>query len=452
MLNRFLLLACVLVIALGVVVVPFPDGPVAVLVVAVLAGFSVFLFRQYTNEKEFITTIFLVGLAIRMGVGVFIHVYDQRAFFGGDARAYDMAGAAIANVWQGTSGLTVEQVNQNNSTVDVGWGMNYFVAIIYYIFGRNIYAAQSICAVVGAATAPMVYFCANKIFHNIKVAKVSAVLTALFPAFVIWSSQLLKDGLIIFLLVLAMTMVLQLQERKINYPAIALLIFSLFGVLALRFYIFYMVVVAVVGSFIIGSSSTTASVVRRTAILIVLGLGLTYFGVSRQANVELGLMGSLERVQSSRYDLYKSAESGYGEDVDVSTTQGAISALPLGLAYLMFAPFPWAAINPRQAFTIPETLVWWALIPLLISGLIYTIKNKLRTAFPILIFSLLLTLAYSIFQGNVGTAYRQRTQIQVFLFILIGVGWTLFKEKRENKRLLRTATQRRLEAQIRARA
>ena len=78
-------------------------------------------------------------------------------------------------------------------------------------------------------------------------------MVALFPAFIIWSSQLLKDGLIIFLLVVAMTMVLQLQ-RRINYLEIAILDFSLFGILSLRFYIFYMVAIAVVGSFIIGQS------------------------------------------------------------------------------------------------------------------------------------------------------------------------------------------------------
>ena len=64
----------------------------------------------------------------------------------------------------------------------------------------------------------------------------------------------------------------------------------------------------------------------------------------------------------------------------------------------------------------------------------------------------MLTLAYSIFLGNVGTAYRQRTQIQVFLFILIGVGWTVYKEKRENKRLLSMAAKKRVENQLRANA
>ena len=122
--------------------------------------------------------------------------------------------------------------------------MNYLTATIYYVFGKNIFAAQSFCAVFGAATAPMVYFCANKLFQNKRVAKTSAILIAFYPSFIIWSGQLLKDGLIIFLLVLAFTMVLKLQE-KFNYQAVIFLVFSMFGIMALRFYIFYMVAIAV---------------------------------------------------------------------------------------------------------------------------------------------------------------------------------------------------------------
>jgi hypothetical protein len=47
----------------------------------------------------------------------------------------------------------------------------------------------------------------------------------------------------------------------------------------------------------------------------------------------------------------------------------------------------------------------------------------------------MLTLAYSIFQGNVGTAYRQRSQILVFYFIFVAVGAVLFKERREERAL-----------------
>ena len=92
------------------------------------------------------------------------------------------------------------------------------------------------------------------------------------------------------------------------------------------------------------------------------------------------------------------------------------------------------------------------MMPLLVAGIWYTIRNRLRSSIPVLIFSLMLTLAYSIFQGNVGTAYRQRTQIQVFLFIFISVGITLFLEARENRKLVVEAKRRRIEEGLRARS
>jgi hypothetical protein len=44
----------------------------------------------------------------------------------------------------------------------------------------------------------------------------------------------------------------------------------------------------------------------------------------------------------------------------------------------------------------------------------------------------MLTLAYSVFQGNVGTAYRQRSQILVFYFIFVAVGAILAKERQDD--------------------
>ena len=448
MLNRFLLLACVLVIALGVIAVPFPDGAVAIAFVIVLAGPVLLIARRFTEEKDFITTTFLVALALRMGFGVMIHVFDLRSFFGGDALAYDQNGAGMMDLWLGRAAASGYMQYQSDPASGSAWGMNYLIGGVYFLLGRNIFAAQSACAVIGAATAPMIFYCSKKIYNNLNVAKFAALGIAIFPSFVIWSGQLLKDGLIIFLLVAAMTMVLQLQE-KVSYPAVAALILAMFGILSLRFYIFYIVVVAVAGSFLIGLSTTTRSIARGTVIIAVVGFALMAFGVGRSASVELRVFGNLERVQSSRSDLARAANSGFGEDTDVSTTEGALSALPMGLTYLMLAPFPWQASNLRQAITIPEVLLWWAMIPLMIMGLVYTVRNKLRKAFPILIFSLMLTLAYSIFQGNVGTAYRQRTQIQVFLFILIGAGYTVYMERRENERMIRSDTQRRLDNHLR---
>jgi hypothetical protein len=92
------------------------------------------------------------------------------------------------------------------------------------------------------------------------------------------------------------------------------------------------------------------------------------------------------------------------------------------LAYLLFAPFPWAIANVRQLLTLPETLVWYALMPAFVRGLVHSIRHRLRDVLPILVFTVMLTLAYALMQGNVGTAYRQRTQVTMFFFIFMGVG------------------------------
>jgi hypothetical protein len=64
-------------------------------------------------------------------------------------------------------------------------------------------------------------------------------------------------------------------------------------------------------------------------------------------------------------------------------------------------------------------------------GFWFSIRYRLRQMSPILIFTFMLTLAYSVFQGNVGTAYRQRSQLLVFYFIFVAVGGILIKEKQE---------------------
>lgn len=425
-----------------------PEGALSVLLVLVVSFPILYIIRNYSEEKEFLTNIFLIALLARLLFGFTIQLFEIKLLIAEDTTGYDSLGWRLAEIWQGLPVPNDYTTQRATMTSGPGWGMNYLVAAIYYICGRSILAAQSFCAVIGAATAPMVYFCAEKIFNNRRVAKTSAILIALFPAFILWSSQLLKDGLIIFLLVLAMTMVIQLQQ-KFNYLAIIALIFSLFGILSLRFYIFYMVAFAVAGSFVIGLNSSVKSVVRNTLVIVFLGVTLTYLGVIRTAETDFDRYVNLEQVQRSRSDL-ASQNSGFGEDIDVSTTEGAIFAVPIGFSYLMFAPFPWEVNNFRQAATLPEVLLWWAMIPILISGLWYTLKNRLRNATPILIFSLMLTLAYSIFQGNVGTAYRQRTQIQVFLFIFIAVGWTMLKEKRENRKLANQIKQRKFERKLKA--
>lgn len=412
----------------------FPNGGVAALIIVILSFFSILIIRR-NSDGLFLTNVFLLALILRVVFGWIIFSFDLIEFFGGDQNTYDFFGQKWVDIQLGLSDTNDIWAQRAISTSGPGWGMYRFVGVIYLLFGRSILIGQAVCIVVGAATSPMVYFCAKRIFKNVRAAKIVAVAVALFPSFIIWSSQLLKDGLIIFLLVFSMTAVLILQEKLVPW-VVVLLVMALFGIMALRFYVFYMVAAAILGTFVIGASRSNQSIVKRLVVLTLIGLSLTYLGLVQTANSDLENYASLEFIESSRSDS-ATFNSGYGLEADVSTPAGAIAFLPTGFLFLMLAPFPWQVSNFRQLLTLPEMFVWWSLIPFLFSGLAYTLKNRLREALPILIFTLMLTLVYSISQGNVGNAYRQRAQIQVFLLVFISVGVCLRIEKTENRRSLR---------------
>ncbi|MBX3243614.1 MAG: glycosyltransferase family 39 protein [Acidobacteria bacterium] len=425
-----------ILVAVAMVLVNYPNGAVSFFLVVILSIPCIFILHKLTpnQDKRFIVDLFLIALSLRLLLGIALEVLDLRMLAGGDAKGYDMLGSRIAEYWHGlvvyNDPLTRLAMERNSN-----WGMNFLVAILYYVIGPNIFAAQSACAVFGAATPPLAYLCSLKIFKNRDVAKYTAIALAVVPAFILWSGQLLKDGLIAFLLVLAIYLVMRLQER-FNWLDVVLLMGTMAGVMALRFYIFYMIAAAVAGSFVVGSGTTNNSMFRRTAALIVIAFGLTYFGVMRTASLNLSEYGQLERIQMTRDALSRDAGSGFGDDIDVSTTGGAVMAMPVGLTYLMFSPFPWEFKSIHQFITLPDLLIWWATIPFIVMGLVYTFRYRLRDALPILLFVLMLSLAYSLFQGNTGMIYRQRIQIQVFLFMIAAVGWTLVKERRENRRII----------------
>ncbi len=428
----FTLLA--LLVSGGILVTVPAEGGAALLVCVITAVLVGLIISRVQNDKEFLLHLFIGALLVRVLIGTIIFAFNLQDFFGGDAYTYDFFGYALSKVWQGDN-YYLSLVNTYVSETGAGaWGMFYFVAFIYTIIGRNMLAIQFVNAVLGAATAPVIFLCAKHVYNNLRVARLAGFFVAFYPSLVLWSSQGLKDGPIVFLLAISILATFKLGEN-INLKYLAVLASSLFAILTLRFYVFYMIVVAAGGSLLIGMRmASVRSLAQRFVVIIGIGLALTYLGVLRTTSMQFESFGNLEKIQVSRSDMMQRAETGFGKDVDVSTVSGAFSAIPVGATYLLFAPFPWQLASLRQSITFPEMVVWWASFPLLVLGLWFTIKYRLRQSLPILIFTAMLTLAYSLFQGNVGTAYRQRAQLLVFYFIFVSVGYVLMQERRENRR------------------
>jgi len=416
----------------GTLFVKPAEAPGALAMCAVAALPTLFILARTPEQRTFLMRLFVLALVVRMILAVVIYVGHMEEFFGGDANTYDIFGQSLAEAWHGNAYHQAKYEGYVASGASA-WGMIYLVAAVYEVVGPNMLAVQLFNAAIGAATAIVVYHAAQTLFGNKRVSQVAAILVAFFPSLVLWSSQALKDGVIIMALALAILATLRLME-KVTATYVVVLIGCLIALFSMRFYIFYMMCAAVAGSFFLGMKTLSAQgFLHRFVAVGVIGLAFTWLGVLQSAGTQFERYANLKTIQTSREDQ-AAAGSGFMKDVDVQTTEGALTVIPMGLLYLMFAPFPWQFTTLRQSITLPEMIIWWFSFPLLVLGLWYSVKHRLRQVSPIIIFTSMLTLAYSLFQGNVGTAYRQRSQLLVFYFIFVAVGAIIMKERAENRR------------------
>lgn len=91
--------------------------------------------------------------------------------------------------------------------------------------------------------------------------------------------------------------------------------------------------------------------------------------------------------------------------------------LPKGVAYVLFAPFPWVATRALDVLPMPEMLLWYlALAGAILTAVRYRTSWRSLTPFVLFISGILLILALA--EGNVGTLYRHRAMVIPFVLIL----------------------------------
>lgn len=397
------------------------DVVVAFIVMFIVNALIVRRLRQALPGEEgaFLARVYVATLALRYALACFLNAYSgQTSFavmFWGDSATYDDGGWLMSLQWSG-EGL----LNPYYSGKVSGWGFFYFIASIYYVFGHNQLLAQLVNGTLGALTVVVIYAIAKDLF-DVEVAQWTARFMAFFPQMVFWSGAIYKDPAIMLCIAVSMYAVLRLSSA-FTVRHVLLFIGASLVLMSLRFYVFYFVAFATLGTFVLSQKRDVFRSVVSYVVLIAVFVGAFSFAAKQETIEQQRSYFSFERLQITRSDQAMWGQSAYAPKADVSTAQGALSVLPVGLVYLLFAPFPWAVRGLRQILTVPETLVWYALMPALFRGLMHTIRHRFRYALPILVFAATLTCAYAVFQGNVGTAYRQRTQVTMFYFILMAVG------------------------------
>ena len=355
---------------------------------------------------------FFTGLGLRAGLALLLHLFVSELVFAPDQATYDFFSGWLARYWSGET-----YVYPGKLLAPGPKAYYYIVAALYYVFGAFPIVPKLVNALVGALTVPLAYEVALRVSRREEVALRAATWSAVFPSLVLWSSQNIRDVWVVLLIVFICREALRLHERASVLTALrlgaAVLLIGQF-----RAYILFAVTLPILVSFVVRGR---AHLLRNAVLGMLVAAAVIYADRAAGQDRRLRFV-DLEALQEMRH--YTSVGgSAYQEAVDISTPGRALAFLPKGLAFFLFAPYPWTIRNVRQAVALPEMLVFYALIPSMVRGVRELLRDRSPGALMLLLITLSLTLGYALGEANAGAAYRHRSQVLVFLLIFAAAGY-----------------------------
>jgi hypothetical protein len=304
-------------------------------------------------------------------------------------------------------------------------GYFYVLGVLYYVFGAYPLIPKLVNAVIGAMCIGLVHGIARRVTGSETTALRAAQFVTFFPSLILWSVLNIRDiWVALFILVIGLES-MRLQER-INAGSIVLAGGAMLALMQFRDYLFFAVVVPVFLSFIIRSRGN----LPRNAVL-----GLLLAGIAVYVDASVGSRTAIATIDLEELSHIRAGtaegESAFDPNADISTPGRALAFLPIGLAYFLLGPFPWAISNLRQLFTLPEMLFFYALVPAIIRGIVYLARHRLRDSVMILSITGTITLGYALGQANQGTAYRHRAQVLPFYLAFGALGMETKRAKKQ---------------------
>ena len=354
------------------------------------------------------------ALVVRVVAALVIHFLVPPYLFAPDEETYSIRGDLLAKYWRGEI-----PVDPMSNWQGEGRGYPYLVAALYFPFGELPLLPKLLNAWIGSLAVLELFRLTRLIGGSETAALRAARFMAFFPSIVLWSSLMIRDVWVQWLLLRLAREMAELKGRLIPSRIVSAAVL-IWGLTLFRSYLLYAAVGPFVLSFIVGRSK---DMLRNVFLGSVLALALVYFGAQ---SPDGGKIQTLDLVELQRLRSWSSsavaADSGFASDADVSTLGGALSLLPVGLTYFFFAPFPWQLGSIRQSLAIPETLFFYTLIPGIVVGVLFLFRKRLSDSLGVLLVTMTVTFGYAIGQGNVGTLYRHKAQVTGFYYAFAAIG------------------------------
>lgn len=315
------------------------------------------------------------------------------------------------------------------------------ITALYRVFGTHELIGQVFVSLFGVGTALLTYALSRR-FVPAPLALAVGLLIAVYPSQVIFSAAILKDALTWCAFAgLACTVVWARDgawQRVLVELAVVLVTLTFLRYLRTFTVVIVdtaLVVSAVLALLLARRRRTRLAFVRLGALVVIgtafpLVLGLSVFGIhavpttSQIVSYRVAQSHGGSAIYHSPSGSASSSSGGPGANSTrlIDQRRGAFSELPKGMLASTLEPFPGQhRSSSKVTMAEAEDVVWYPLCVLALIGLLDIKRYLDDLLFPVIL-ALGLIGADALAEGNLGTAYRHRSDIFWAVALLAGIG------------------------------
>lgn len=429
--NRDFLIALTIGIGIGLASIFIQPGiliPLLIVCFVLILG-RYFIFSQESGNSKTLMRIFTAGFILRLSLCILLawvsYIKRKHIFFlNADDYSYIKRADAIFAFLKESGYLPgPKSLKWMDLSGDLSYP--YWIAYLYYFFGQHYFIPLFINCSLGAFSIILIYLVVKQIC-DYKVAISSTLLFTFWPSLVLWSTQNLKESIVIFLILMIFLCITKLNQKVLNFGSLLSLLISFFLIYNIQSLIGVILILSSVISFIVILG-------RKKKFIYLLFLAIIFFTVlnglpnfNKFLSYRFGfsfetidsLFGILDKHHKAQI-VY--AETAYLPYIDIAKPLNFFVYSPSFLLYILFSPFPWQISKLSHLFSVGEMLIWYFLAFFAFKGLLLTLRYKFREAAIILIFMTIMLLLYFA-EGNVGTLFRHRAFIWPCWHLMISIG------------------------------
>jgi hypothetical protein len=410
---------------------------VAILWGAALAAAVLTLARKIASPSDRTRIVVITGLALAVHMSAALLIHAIAPGFGGgfvtgdDANYFRVSSEVAAHLRGGGAEQLREALLPDADSYLFGTFV-FLESALFVVFGPDVRFPLLMNAALAIVTALLVYGTTARIFRD-PAGLVALVVVAFWPSLILWSALNLKDMLTITLEVAAVASLVSFQSRP-QLLTMVIPIGAAGALVSLRAPVAAVVVVTVAIALLSWRLRASWRFVWEPVAAGSI-VALLAFGVTTQApGPGEQLMAAFERSRQAKAGGAETAfvatpppatvtSGGAGtsaidsSSADTPILQRTLAYLPTGLAYSLFAPFPWAARRYQELLAAPEVLLWYGLL-IGAAVSVWRARRRWRSLLTPVVMSLGLLAVLALGEGNVGTLFRHRDMLVPFVVVL----------------------------------